>query len=254
MIVGLVLTLLTGWLPFDPIFAILVAFNILWSVRELIRRSGASGLMDMADPERTSRVQAAIEPLCRDLGFAHHGLRVRHTGYRTLVEVHLLFPFAVTLGDAHRRATVLEQHRREGPRRGGRGRHAPRIAWKTTPPSTATPTSGRSPLSYGTVPSLRICHSAGTLEESGPVHRSNDFVTGLTERRPAVRRSPTGSADGAALASVLLMTRLAQRARRGQHGLAARLLLSEVRGLRKHSRPTAVAWWPPRRRLRERRV
>jgi divalent metal cation (Fe/Co/Zn/Cd) transporter len=66
--------------------------------------------MDYADPERTSRVQAAIEPLCRDLGFAHHGLRVRHTGYRTLVEIHLLFPFAVTLGDAHRRATVLEQH------------------------------------------------------------------------------------------------------------------------------------------------
>jgi divalent metal cation (Fe/Co/Zn/Cd) transporter len=26
------------------------------------------------------------------------------------VELHLLFPFAVTLGDAHRRATVLEEH------------------------------------------------------------------------------------------------------------------------------------------------
>jgi divalent metal cation (Fe/Co/Zn/Cd) transporter len=69
-----------------------------------------SGLMDYADPERTSRVQAAIEPLRRDLGFVHHGLRVRNTGHRTLVEVHLLFPFAVTLGDAHRRATVLERH------------------------------------------------------------------------------------------------------------------------------------------------
>jgi cation diffusion facilitator family transporter len=106
---GLCLVLVTGWLPFDPIVAIAVALNIIWSGAQLMYRS-VGGLMDYADPERTGRVQAAIEPLCRDLGFAHHGLRVRHTGYRTLVEVHLLFPFAVTLGDAHRRATVLEQH------------------------------------------------------------------------------------------------------------------------------------------------
>ncbi|MCX6550691.1 MAG: hypothetical protein NTY02_06755, partial [Acidobacteria bacterium] len=53
---------------------------------------------------------AAIAPLARDLLFQHHGLRVRHTGFRILIEVHLLFPFAITLGEAHRRATVLEDH------------------------------------------------------------------------------------------------------------------------------------------------
>ena len=106
---GLCLVLLTGWLPFDPIVAIAVALNIIWSGVQLMSRS-VGGLMDYAEPARTARVQAAIEPLCRELGFAHHGLRVRHTGYRTLVEIHLLFPYAVTLGDAHRRATVLERH------------------------------------------------------------------------------------------------------------------------------------------------
>jgi cation diffusion facilitator family transporter len=106
---GLCLVLITGWLPFDPIVAIAVALNIIWSGAHLVYRS-VGGLMDYADPDRTSRVLAAIEPLCRDLGFTHHGLRVRHTGHRMLVEIHLLFPFAVTLGDAHRRATVLEQH------------------------------------------------------------------------------------------------------------------------------------------------
>lgn len=106
---GLCLVLVTGWLPFDPIVAVAVAMNIIWSGAHLMYRS-VGGLMDYADPERTGRVQAAIEPLRRDLGFVHHGLRVRNTGYRTLVEVHLLFPFAVTLGDAHRRATVLERH------------------------------------------------------------------------------------------------------------------------------------------------
>jgi cation diffusion facilitator family transporter len=109
VVVGLCMVLVTGWLPFDPIVAIAVALNIIWSGAQLVYRS-VGGLMDYADPDRTGRVRAAIEPLSRDLGFTHHGLRVRHTGYRTLVEVHLLFPFAVTLGDAHRRATVLEQH------------------------------------------------------------------------------------------------------------------------------------------------
>jgi cation diffusion facilitator family transporter len=109
VVAGLCLVLLTGWLPFDPIVAIAVALNIIWSGAHLMYRS-VGGLMDYADPERTARVQAAIEPLGRDLGFTHHGLRVRNTGYRTMVELHLLFPFAVTLGDAHRRATVLEQH------------------------------------------------------------------------------------------------------------------------------------------------
>jgi len=106
---GLCLVMITGWLPFDPIVAIAVALNIIWSGAQLMYRS-VGGLMDYADPARTNRVLAAIEPLQRNLGFTHHGLRVRHTGYRTLVEVHLLFPFAVTLGDAHRRATVLERH------------------------------------------------------------------------------------------------------------------------------------------------
>jgi len=109
VVAGLCLVMITGWLPFDPILAIAVAVNILWSGTHLVMRS-VSGLMDYADPERTGRVAAAIEPLCRDLGFEHHGLRVRHTGYRTLVEVHLLFPFTLTIGDAHRRATVLEEH------------------------------------------------------------------------------------------------------------------------------------------------
>jgi len=106
---GLCLVLVTGWLPFDPIVAIAVALNIIWSGGRLMYRS-VGGLMDYADPALSARVQAAIQPFCRELGFAHHGLRVRHTGHRILVEVHLLFPFAVTLGDAHRRATVLERH------------------------------------------------------------------------------------------------------------------------------------------------
>src|SRR5690606_17039745 len=45
VIAGLLLAWLTGWKPFDPICAILVALNILWSGISLMRRA-FRGLMD----------------------------------------------------------------------------------------------------------------------------------------------------------------------------------------------------------------
>lgn len=105
---GLCLIHLTGWLPFDPIVAILVALNILWSGGSLVFRS-VGGLMDYTDPQLAEQVRHRASALATDLGLASHGLRVRHTGHRLLVELHLLFPSDVTIGDAHRRATDLEQ-------------------------------------------------------------------------------------------------------------------------------------------------
>jgi cation diffusion facilitator family transporter len=49
IIVGLLLVLLTGWKPFDPLLAIAVAVNILWSGGHLIWRS-AQGLLDYLRP------------------------------------------------------------------------------------------------------------------------------------------------------------------------------------------------------------
>ena len=49
VLVGLGLTMLTGWLRFDPIVAILVALDILWMGSKLIRQS-IGGLMDEVDP------------------------------------------------------------------------------------------------------------------------------------------------------------------------------------------------------------
>ena len=105
---GLVLVLMTGWLPFDPLVAIAVAINILWSGGSLIRRSVA-GLMDYADPTIARRLEPQIVAICEELGVRHHGLRFRHTGHRVLVDVHLLFPFNTPVGEAHRLATILEE-------------------------------------------------------------------------------------------------------------------------------------------------
>jgi divalent metal cation (Fe/Co/Zn/Cd) transporter len=47
--------------------------------------------------------------LCEELGMQYHGVRFRTTGYRQIIEVHLLFPRSMEVGEAHRRATMLEE-------------------------------------------------------------------------------------------------------------------------------------------------
>lgn len=107
VIVGLLLVLWTGWLPFDPILAILVAVNILWSGGKLIRQS-VGGLMDEGDPELERQLRSILnlETSKRSLGY--HELRYRSTGTSLWVDFHLLFPKGCPIGEAHWKATEIE--------------------------------------------------------------------------------------------------------------------------------------------------
>ncbi|MEO8663316.1 MAG: cation diffusion facilitator family transporter [Bryobacteraceae bacterium] len=112
VVAGLGLVIWTGWKPFDPLCAIAVALNILWSGGHLIARS-IRGLLDYSDPVVGKQIRERLDKLCADAGVQYHGLRFRSTGQRLIVEVHLLFPFSVPLGDAHRTATLLEDKLKE---------------------------------------------------------------------------------------------------------------------------------------------
>ena len=105
---GLGLVLLTHWKPFDPLVAIAVAANILWAGGHLIWRS-AVGLLDYSDPQTGRRIRDKLDSVCSDLGVEYHGVRFRTTGYRQIIEVHLLFPRLMSVSEAHRIATVLEE-------------------------------------------------------------------------------------------------------------------------------------------------
>jgi cation diffusion facilitator family transporter len=107
VVIGLCLALLTGWLPWDPIAAIAVALNILWSGFGLMRQS-VSGLMDVADPEIHRQITELLDRETRTRGMAYHNLRHRSLGDAYWVEVHLLFPQAMPIGQAHRIATQIE--------------------------------------------------------------------------------------------------------------------------------------------------
>jgi cation diffusion facilitator family transporter len=108
VIVGLVLTMITGWLPFDPIVAILVAGNILWSGGKLMRQS-IGGLMDEADPEVHQKITSILEQEASKYSIVYHDVRHRNAGNKLHIEFHLLFHKELTIYEAHEKATLIEQ-------------------------------------------------------------------------------------------------------------------------------------------------
>ncbi|HEV2135111.1 MAG TPA: cation diffusion facilitator family transporter [Terracidiphilus sp.] len=108
VVAGIVLVLLTGWKPLDPLVAFAVAANILWSGGSLVWHA-TKGLLDYSDPEVGHQIRNRLDALCDELGLEYHGVRFRTTGYRQFIEIHLLFPHTMALGEAHRLATLVEE-------------------------------------------------------------------------------------------------------------------------------------------------
>ncbi len=104
---GLLLTWLTGWLPFDPIVAIAAAINILWSGGKLVRQS-IGGLMDEGDKSVSDSIKKLLDKETSTGGLEYHQLRFRESGNVLWIEFHLLFPKGTLLEDAHNIATKLE--------------------------------------------------------------------------------------------------------------------------------------------------
>lgn len=107
VVAGLLLAMATGWLFLDPVCAIAVAVNIIFSGVRLIRRS-IGGLMDAADPEIQAKVSELLDRECQAHGISHHKMRQRFDGYSHEIDFHLIFPDAMTIKDAHRIATAIE--------------------------------------------------------------------------------------------------------------------------------------------------
>jgi cation diffusion facilitator family transporter len=104
VIVAVVAVVGTGWLPLDPIVALLVAANIVWTGTRIVRRS-ILGLMDTALPDsELAAVKAALDSHLSD-GIEYHALRTRQSGARRFVSLHVLVPGAWTV---HRGHALLE--------------------------------------------------------------------------------------------------------------------------------------------------
>lgn len=90
VLVGVTAVALTGWQRLDPIIALLVASNIVYSGVVIVKRS-ASGLLDEALPKEQQ--QAVADALARfgpDIEF--HALRTIQSGPRRFISLHVLVP------------------------------------------------------------------------------------------------------------------------------------------------------------------
>ncbi len=100
VIVGVVLVWLTGWLWLDPVIALLVALNIVWTGWQLLQRS-ADGLMDVSIAEDELQLIENVFTDYRQLGLEFHALRTRQAGSRAFASFHILVPGAWTIQHGH---------------------------------------------------------------------------------------------------------------------------------------------------------
>lgn len=108
VLVGLVLVKLTGWLPLDPIVAILVALNVKWTALRLLRIS-AQGLLDRSLPAFEQEAVARILRRFETRGVLFHAVRTRGAGARRFVEMHVLVPGSWTVREGHDVCEAVEQ-------------------------------------------------------------------------------------------------------------------------------------------------
>lgn len=104
---GVVLVWLTGWLWLDPIIALLVALNIVWTGWYLMQRS-AAGLMDVSLPVADLDKIEALLAGYREQGLDFHALRSRQAGSRAFVTLHVLVPGLWTVQQGHAWAERIE--------------------------------------------------------------------------------------------------------------------------------------------------
>lgn len=112
VIIGIGLVMLTGWQILDPIIALLVAINIVWSGVQLVRRS-AAGLMDVALPQKEQQQIEDILNTYMEMGIDYHALRTRQAASRRFVEVHILMPNDWSIEQGHQLVDQIEEEIRQ---------------------------------------------------------------------------------------------------------------------------------------------
>lgn len=112
VIVGVAAVQLTGLLWLDPVLAILVAVQILWTGAKLLRRSGMGLLDTSVPPEERVVIEAALDTFKTE-GVSWHALRTRQSGPRRFIVVHVLVPGEWTVQRGHDMLERIEAALRE---------------------------------------------------------------------------------------------------------------------------------------------
>ena len=100
VILGLLLVSVTGWLILDPLIAILVAINIVWTGTKLIQES-TSALLDASIPLAERQMINEILSAYDRQQVQFHAIRTRMAGMRRFVSFHVLVSGTWTVQQGH---------------------------------------------------------------------------------------------------------------------------------------------------------
>jgi cation diffusion facilitator family transporter len=107
VIAGVGLVAMTNWLWLDPVLALLVAANIVWTGIQIVRRSIA-GLMDIALSAGDMVTVRKVLQTYEQTGIQFHALRSRQAGSLKFVSTHVLVPGDWTVQRGHELLDKIE--------------------------------------------------------------------------------------------------------------------------------------------------
>ncbi|MCH7973080.1 MAG: cation diffusion facilitator family transporter [Bacteroidetes bacterium] len=107
VIVGIILVLITGLQLIDPIVAILVALNILYTGYNLIRES-IGELMNETDKELLTKIVECLKSKRKDYWIDIHHLRFWKSGENIFLDFHLSLPYYFNIKESHLEEEYIE--------------------------------------------------------------------------------------------------------------------------------------------------
>jgi cation diffusion facilitator family transporter len=107
VLLGVGAVVLTGWQFFDPLIAILVALNIVWTGIGIIKKS-VSGLMDGALSKEDLDVIQSVLERHKETEVKFHALQTRQSGSLKIISMHVLVPGVWTVDRGHQLLTIIE--------------------------------------------------------------------------------------------------------------------------------------------------
>jgi cation diffusion facilitator family transporter len=109
VVFGLILVLITGIKVIDPIIAIFVAANILFTGYKLVRES-IGGLMHETDKEMLSMIVEKLKSIRKDYWIDIHHLRFWKSGERVFIDFHLILPYYLSVKESHLEEEFIEKN------------------------------------------------------------------------------------------------------------------------------------------------
>jgi len=108
VIIGITLVLITDYVLLDPILAIIVALNIVFTGYKLIRES-IGGLMHETNPEVLKRISDLLVAIKQDYWIDLHELRYWQSGDTTFMDFHLILPYYFTIEQSHNEEKRIDE-------------------------------------------------------------------------------------------------------------------------------------------------